>query len=60
MSEGATTPAEVAGQSPVMLGLERTTATPLDAKSVADACGVKLSDDQVAAVQAFLATRPGE
>jgi hypothetical protein len=51
--EGATTPADVAGQNPVMLGLEDV------GRPFGDLCGVKLSDEDAAAVEAFLDTRRG-
>jgi len=57
---GATTPEDVGGQSPVMLGLERLAADATSAQAVADACGAKLSDEEVAAVGAFLATRAAQ
>jgi hypothetical protein len=54
---GATTPEQVGGQSPVMLGVERLVADPTSAQAVAGSCGVKLSEDDLAAVGAFLASR---
>jgi hypothetical protein len=49
---------DIAGQSPVMLGLERTDPDGvIDASAVADACGVKLSTSELGAVDAFLETR---
>ena len=54
---GSTTPEQVGGQSPVMLGVDRLVADPTSAEAIAGACGVKLSSEEVAAVGAFLATR---
>jgi hypothetical protein len=53
----ATKPEDVGDQSPVMLGLERVGRAPGNAEVVASDCGVELSGDEIAAVQAFLDSR---
>lgn len=55
--EDATSPEDVAGFSPVMLGIERMSEFTMDAESIAAACGVKLSKSERLAVDTFLATR---
>jgi hypothetical protein len=51
--EGATTPADIDGQNPALLGVE------VVGRSW-ESCGTKLTEDDTAAVNAFLATRAGE
>jgi hypothetical protein len=55
----ATTPEQVAGQSPVLFGLERVAPQTVgSAAKLAEACGVVgLSEEDLAAVDAFLDTR---
>lgn len=55
----ATTPSDVAGRSPVLLGTERLhDVTRPTAEQLAEACGVVgLSDEELAAVDAFLNAR---